>query len=127
MLVPFATDVRKLSSKYDTIRNHNLSTSLLEPVVVTFLEGQFVRVYVGRQLTEVEDIEAKFRTRKPSGMLLSTSSNNAPDRVELKLSNGQLEYQINFGQKLHVSILKMRQKCIKINESSFRLSFGEWV
>jgi len=49
-------------------------------------------------MSQVENIQLKFKTTKSSCRLFASSSRDLPDvRFQLSLSAGQLEYQINLG------------------------------
>lgn len=80
-------------------------TCEVEPLtVVDFQSGQFVRLALGETVkSEAEDISVKFRTIRPAGLLVAATSRTGHQNVQLRLSNGVLEYEISLGKTSQVS------------------------
>lgn len=53
--------------------------------------------------TQAEDISFRFRTRRPVGLLLATTSPHSADKLELALQSGKLRLTVTLGDKDKVS------------------------
>ena len=81
--------------------------SFLLPVsvatVVRFDGTQHVWITLNEESrTEAEDITLRFQSSQPNGLLFSTSSNSAKDRIELMLDKGQIRLDIDLGSGVKV-------------------------
>lgn len=53
--------------------------------------------------TQAEEIVVRFKTTRPRGLLLSTSLENNPDRLQIYLEDGKAKMLIHIGDKEKVS------------------------
>lgn len=71
--------------------------------MVSFNAGDFVQLsFPYKFKSQAEDISVKFRTMRPSGMLIATASSARFDRMVLALQNGELQLHVNLGGGLRV-------------------------
>ncbi|OAD57169.1 Neurexin-1a-alpha [Eufriesea mexicana] len=55
--------------------------------------------------TQTEEIAIRFKTSRPRGLLLSTSLENSPDRLQIYLEEGKAKMLIHIGDKEKVQVL----------------------
>lgn len=53
--------------------------------------------------TQTEEIVVRFKTTRPRGLLLATSLENSPDRLQIYLEDGKAKMLIHVGDKEKVS------------------------
>ncbi|XP_066961792.1 neurexin 1 isoform X2 [Macrobrachium rosenbergii] len=62
--------------------------------------SQYVRVTAGEESsTQAEDIAFRFRTNRPVGLLLTTTSGVSSDKLELALQSGRLRLTVKLGDR----------------------------
>ncbi|KAK7071824.1 Neurexin-2, partial [Halocaridina rubra] len=62
--------------------------------------SQYVRVSAGEESkTQAEDIAFRFRTNRPVGLLLATTSGMSSDKLELALQSGRLRLTVKLGDR----------------------------
>lgn len=67
--------------------------------------AQFLKITMeDASATEAEDISLRFRTTRKNGLLLITSSDHSPDKIELYLEAGSVKFDIKIGQSSKVFI-----------------------
>lgn len=54
--------------------------------------------------TQAEEISLRFKTTKPKGLLLATSSESSSDRLQISLDKGTAKLRIHIGGKERVSV-----------------------
>lgn len=59
--------------------------------------------------TQAEEVVVRFKTTRPRGLLLSTSLENSPDRLQIYLEEGKAKLLIHVGDKEKVSPMKIYQ------------------
>ncbi|CAL4079401.1 unnamed protein product, partial [Meganyctiphanes norvegica] len=76
------------------------STCGKDASTVSFDGMQYVRVSSSQEpSTQAEDIIFRFRTGKPSGLLLATSADLSSDRLELALQSGRVRLTVKLGDR----------------------------
>ena len=81
-----------------------LSSQLSDAATLSFDGSQYVRMFSDQESnTQAEDITLRFRTNRPVGLLLSTTSTLSSDRLELALQAGKLRLTVKLGDKDKVS------------------------
>lgn len=72
----------------------------LDAATLSFDGTQYVRMFSDQESnTQAEDITFRFRTNRPTGLLLSTTSTLSSDRLELALQAGKLRLTVKLGDK----------------------------
>lgn len=77
-----------------------------EASTLNFNGSQHLTVTKGGQdewRTQTEDISLRFRTTRPLGLLLATSSEQSQDRLELAVTGGRVRLTIRLGDREKVS------------------------
>lgn len=57
--------------------------------------------------TQVEEISMRFKTSKPSGILLATSRENSFDRIQITLDQGTAKAKLHIGDQEKVNCSKL--------------------
>ncbi|XP_045116786.1 neurexin-1-like isoform X2 [Portunus trituberculatus] len=71
-----------------------------DAATLSFDGSQYVRMFSDEESnTQAEDITFRFRTNRPVGLLLSTTSTLSSDRLELALQAGKLRLTVKLGDK----------------------------
>lgn len=60
--------------------------------------------------TQVEEISLRFKTSKPSGLLLATSLENSLDKIQITLEQGIAKAKLHIGNQEKVSLKKEKKK-----------------
>lgn len=95
-----ATTVNNRIVKYILIL-FNLSYRLIaEAATLSFNGSQHMVVIFPQELrSQTEDIALRFRTTRPMGLLLVTSTDQAADKLHLVISAGRVKLNIRIGDK----------------------------
>lgn len=86
----------------DSSLPHNSFPPCFTPDAATlsFDGTQYVRMFSDQESnTQAEDITFRFRTNRPNGLLLATTSTLSSDRLELALQAGKLRLTVKLGDK----------------------------
>ena len=90
------------SSRTDVDLTPSTST---DAATLNFNGGQYFKVASRDELsTQAEDVTFRFRTDRPSGLLLATTSAMSSDKIELALQSGMLRLTVKLGDRDMVSI-----------------------
>ena len=54
--------------------------------------------------TQTEDVSLRFRTTRPLGLLLTTSTDQSADRLQFSVAGGRVRFVIRIGDKEKVRI-----------------------
>ncbi|XP_064621737.1 neurexin 1-like isoform X2 [Lineus longissimus] len=65
---------------------------------LSFDGTQYVLISVpDESQTEAEDISIRFKTKRPTGLIFATSTDQTLDRMELSIADGRLSLEVNLG------------------------------
>lgn len=71
-----------------------------DAATLSFDGSQYVRVFSDQESnTQAEDITFRFRTNRPTGLLLATTSSQSSDKLELALQAGKLRLTVKLGDR----------------------------
>ncbi|KAK3867252.1 hypothetical protein Pcinc_027284 [Petrolisthes cinctipes] len=71
-----------------------------DAATLNFDGSQYVKMFSTEEInTQAEDISFRFRTRRPVGLLLATTSPHSADKLELALQSGKLRLTVTLGDK----------------------------
>ncbi|KAL1122948.1 hypothetical protein AAG570_003273 [Ranatra chinensis] len=71
-----------------------------EATTLTFNGSQYMTVTMGRETrSQAEEVTLRFRTTRPLGLLLATSTEQSADRLQIAIAAGRLRLTIRLGDK----------------------------
>ncbi|XP_042874196.1 neurexin-1-like isoform X2 [Penaeus japonicus] len=71
-----------------------------DAATLSFEGNQYFKVTAGDESsTQAEDISFRFRTNRPAGLLVATTSSQSSDKIELALQSGMLRLTVKLGDR----------------------------